>query len=71
MADETGCIEVVLWRDLNWEIKAGDIIRIPFAVTKLYQNRLSINLAPQIGRLEKIGEFTKRFVDKPNMVQFA
>ncbi|KAL5981535.1 hypothetical protein ACLOJK_015597 [Asimina triloba] len=66
VADETAAVHFQLWGSECDAFLAGDIIRLSNGIFSYNRNNLVLR-AGKKGKVEKVGEFTKLFVEIPNM----
>eukprot|EP00052_Salpingoeca_macrocollata_P035234 m.13970 g.13970 ORF g.13970 m.13970 type:complete len:113 (-) comp7706_c0_seq1:192-530(-) len=66
VADKTAAIQLCLYDEVGNAVTAGDILRLTGGHCTLHKTSLSLFVGPD-GKLEKIGEFTMVFTEKPNL----
>lgn len=66
VADETAAVHFQLWESECDAFEEGDIIRLTNGIFSYHKNNLVLR-AGKRGKAEKVGEFTKVFVETPNM----
>ncbi|KAJ1967366.1 hypothetical protein H4R35_006728 [Dimargaris xerosporica] len=69
VADHTGSITMSLWGDVGSYFKIGDIVHISGGEAKLFKGSLQLTTL-KYGKIKRIGEHTKHYVDTPNMSQY-
>ncbi|KAL1534409.1 hypothetical protein AAHA92_30590 [Salvia divinorum] len=72
VADETAAVHFQLWGDECEAVEAGDILVLKNGIFSYNRNSLVLR-AGKRGAVEKVGEFTMRFVETPNLseIQWA
>ncbi|KAG9457523.1 hypothetical protein H6P81_002031 [Aristolochia fimbriata] len=66
VADETASVHFQLWGNECDAFQAGDIINLSNGIFSYHRGNLVLR-AGKKGKAEKVGEFTKLFVETPNM----
>ncbi|KAG0226464.1 Sorting nexin-30 [Actinomortierella wolfii] len=64
-ADSTGCIELVIWGEDARLLKAGDLLRVHSADTKLFKGKMQVTTSRH-GKYKKFGEDILLFKENPN-----
>uniref|UniRef100_A0A1D1ZEW6 SOSS complex subunit B1 n=1 Tax=Anthurium amnicola TaxID=1678845 RepID=A0A1D1ZEW6_9ARAE len=66
VADESACVYFLLWNTECEAFESGDILRLTNGIFSYHWNKLVLRSGRK-GKVEKAGEFTMLFVEKPNM----
>jgi hypothetical protein len=67
VADETAAAHFLLWGGECGAFEPGDIVRLTDGIFAYHRGNSLVLRAGRRGRAEKVGEFTMRFVETPNM----
>ncbi|KAJ1291452.1 hypothetical protein BS78_02G316400 [Paspalum vaginatum] len=67
VADETAAAHFLLWGGECGAFEPGDIVRLTGGIFSYHRGNALVLRAGRRGRAEKVGEFTMRFVETPNM----
>ncbi|KAK3127403.1 hypothetical protein QOZ80_7AG0572820 [Eleusine coracana subsp. coracana] len=67
VADETAAAHFLLWGGECGAFEPGDIVRLTGGVFSCHRGSSLVLRAGRRGRAEKVGEFTMRFVETPNV----
>ncbi|XP_042005052.1 SOSS complex subunit B homolog [Salvia splendens] len=67
VADETAAVNFQLWGDECEAVEAGDILLLKNGIFSFLNPKTLVLRAGKRGTVEKVGEFTMRFVEKPNL----
>ena len=68
VADETASIELTLYDEHGDAFRGGDIVRIINGYCTIHRNILKLYVGTS-GQINRVGEFTMRYVEEPNMSQ--
>ncbi|KAG0269734.1 hypothetical protein DFQ27_002403 [Actinomortierella ambigua] len=68
-ADSTGCLELVIWGEDSRLLKAGDLLRVHSADTKLFKGKMQVTTTRH-GKYKKFGEDILLFKETPNYSEF-
>ncbi|KAF9971614.1 SOSS complex subunit B2 [Actinomortierella ambigua] len=68
-ADSTGCVELVIWGEDSRLLKAGDLLRVHSADTKLFKGKMQVTTTRH-GKYKKFGEDILLFKENPNFSEF-
>ncbi|XP_047983879.1 SOSS complex subunit B homolog [Salvia hispanica] len=67
VADETAAVNFQLWGDECDAVEPGDILLLKNGIFSYLNPKTLLLRAGKRGSVEKVGEFTMRFVEKPNL----
>ncbi|WVZ66367.1 hypothetical protein U9M48_015598 [Paspalum notatum var. saurae] len=67
VADETAAAHFLLWGGECGAFEPGDIVRLTGGIFSYHRGNTLVLRAGRRGRAEKVGEFTMRFVETPNV----
>lgn len=70
VADDSASIELTLYDEHGEVFRGGDIVRIINGYCSLHRNILKLYVGTH-GQVHRVGEFTMRYVEEPNMSQQA
>ncbi|XP_078445413.1 nucleic acid-binding, OB-fold-like protein [Wolffia australiana] len=70
VADESACVNFLLWNSECEAFEPGDILHLTNGIFSYHRQKLVLRSGRK-GRTERVGEFTMLFVESPNMSEIS